>query len=275
MDCREAQRLIEKLYVEADPGLLGRVRGHLGECVRCSQAYERIYRADASLAAAPGSEPPAISRSEAMLVEAQVLGAAAATSRRPLLRPILGLATALAAAAVVLVLVPARAPQPLTTPALTARGAASTTQAKQAAEPVGLRALCLKKTAQGLSVQSINAAPAPGDRPTCSVRDRLGLTYRNETTRGLRLWVFAIARSQVIEIVKDELASPDESDTPLAASLILGALGSGRAQLLGVFSSRSLVAANLIAAARSQRPLGALKDAGAEHVVELTVEIGE
>ncbi|MBI5477844.1 MAG: hypothetical protein HY906_03245 [Deltaproteobacteria bacterium] len=272
MDCAEAECLVRRLFVAPDGTLFARVRDHLRGCRTCRATYDRLFAAEGSLGG--DAALPAAQRG---LLREVALG----RPRRRFWGRAWFYAPAAAAAAAALLLVGLlpRGPAGRTAAApaedFAARGAATLAPAA-----VGIRALCLKGEGDNVSVEPLVSGHLPrGEQPRCLSRDRLGLTYWNETPTTWYLAVVVRGERAPGRLVfpTDEPSArvpPQQVEDALAVSLPLETYGPGTLLLRGIFSRRPLPAQRLLEALAEPRPEEALRRAGADHVATLAVEIG-
>jgi len=266
IDCREAERRMEALFVERDPAQLGPLHAHTACCTRCRERYNRLFAVEAALA----GEGQTLAPAERELLRDDVLGLQ--PTERPR-RRWLRLSAALAAGAVaaVLVVLLVRSPGPERPGGahqeLAARGRA--TSGAQA--DLGIRALCLGDT----GVRSLGTRPLPGERPICTVRDTLGLAYRNDSSRAYHLAVLVVGQDgRTAQLRSSGPLPPTAGAIPLESTVELERIGAGPARIYAAFSLAQLPPGALERAARGS-PAARLRTEGAEQVVEIVVAIGE
>jgi hypothetical protein len=270
MSCDTVRQQIEEMVVRRDGARMKKIHAHLAQCAACSDFYSLIFETEAVF---EHSDRPdrLISSAEATLLRQRVL--AEHRSRRLWQKawPYASAAAAVAAALILVLLLKGR-PAP-GREEFAVRGGPQTAEAANA---LGLRALCLSQSPRGIEVRSLGTKPLAGEQPRCSERDELGFASRNESGRNWRLRLFLVAPSGAVIKASDEIAVPSNAtETPLKPILSLGRIGAGRARIFAVFSESSLAENTLMHAAGAGQPLEAFKAEGAARVVELVIDIGK
>jgi hypothetical protein len=266
IDCREAERLMEVLFVERDPAQLGPLHAHTANCARCRERYDRLFAVDAALAGQQHTLAPA----ERDLLRDKVLGLPPPKrSRRHWLR--LSAALAAGAVAAVLVVLLVRSPGPEhprgAQQELAARGGST----PEAQADLGIRALCLR----GTEIRSLGTRPLPGERPVCTARDTLGLAYRNDSSKAHHLAVLVVgAGGRTAQVRSPGPLPPTAGEIPLESTVDLERIGTGLVRIYAAFSLTPLSRGALQRAARGS-PAARLQAEGADQVVEIVVAIGE
>ncbi|HEY3357974.1 MAG TPA: hypothetical protein VGQ83_32295 [Polyangia bacterium] len=131
-------------------------------------------------------------------------------------------------------------------------------------------------------MRSLGDPALPGERPRCSVRDRLGFAYRNATGAPVHLTVLVRGADGLVrpaypvpgEAARPAPLAPDEEEDALDVGFRLDGLRPGPVSIFGVFSRGALALEPLVRAAADPRPAAALAAAGAETVITLRAEIG-
>ncbi|MFH0902559.1 MAG: hypothetical protein V2A73_18165, partial [Pseudomonadota bacterium] len=262
MDCRRAQRVIERSFIEGDD-LAAKPRLHVAECPSCRRLYDLLFAAQAQLAC--GDRPAAASSAggtpdgapsddgalaggltapEKDLLCLRVLPPPLPPHRRiwrflglrharPVMGPVvLGSTAALAG---LLMLVGLRWPG-ASPPAerFAARSFATPRgdSPAHASAPTGLRAVCLVQGPDGFTASAIHDRRPAHEPPTCTIRDYLGFGYRNETGAQLHLGIAVHGRSGWVVVVPGDDGSvravpttEERPEEPLDAAVPLAGLG--------------------------------------------------
>lgn len=270
MSCQQTQQLLEQAFVQGQPAPLEQAQDHLQACAECREFHHRLFSAAAALEQGPEQEAaPALSTSERDLLRAMVLPPEPRRRTWPRLR--VAVATLVTTAAAGLLVLALQGPRSPHQHRFQARGQGPMAAAKA---PVGVRAMCLHQAAAGVQVRSlVNGAG-------CTVRDALGLTYRNETQHSWHLRLLlarpgGAARQLLPAAGGDAALDPASDEQVLPGTVALDQLGAGRAQLLAVFSRRPMDGEALLRAASQASPVQPLLRAGAARVVQLVVEVGQ